>query len=338
MSRRARLNHTLGSGAPLCSLNRLNHSCVRDLAWCLTSPVIYHLHSRSQSKATAFGTRQLWHWLHQLDQQPEPLYQAIAQQRSHRIGIYFETLYGFALEQLQQPAELRYALAVRQQIRQPANSPSTTIGEYDFLHRARGQSAWCHTELSLKFYLGVTSLTGAIDWVGLNRNDRLIDKHNKMQQQQLQLSHHPQARDQLQQLGIQIGQRSGIIRGRLFYPFDQPQLTSPVGAQRNHLRGWWIKVGQQQQLSRPQHSRDLLSANTQTRLVKLSRRQWLAPLPAAEIEQEEAAEIEQDLWNTEPSMICLGEAGQPEMVARLIKTPIGWREHDRGVLVPDDWV
>jgi hypothetical protein len=41
----------------------------------------------------------------------------------------------------------------------------------------------------------------------------------------------------------------------------------------------------------------------------------------------------------EPTIIGQEEAGSehPEMVARVIYTRNGWREHDRGVLVPNSW-
>ncbi len=335
MSRRADLNlHPCPTRQR--SLNQLRHSCVRDLAWCLTSPAIYQLSPGQRRSPDPFHNKgRLWHWLYQLDQAPEPLYQTIAQQRSHRIGIYFETLYGFALQQLLRPAQLHYALALRQQQKPPPHTPTQTLGEYDLLHRLNGSAGWCHTELSLKFYLGMTtpaSHAGITDWVGLNRNDRLLDKRDKMLQKQLQLSDHPHARQQLQQLRIQISQRLGLICGRLFYPFDTPHADSPAGAQPNHLRGWWIRAGQQERLSQRLHNRDLLNGNNEVRLVTLSRRQWLAPLAPNDISTDAGSNgtaVGEGIEMTEP--------GQPEMVARLIQTPHGWREHDRGVLVPDRW-
>ncbi len=311
-----------GPARQLRSINQLNQPCVRDLAWCLTSPAIYRLGDRQQPASLFNSSRQLWYWLSKLDHQPEPLYQAIAGQRSHRIGIYFETLLHFALRHYLQPERLYYALPVRQQ--------GHTLGEYDFLLRRRTDAALWHIEVCIKFYLGLPGPQGSTDWVGLNRHDRLLSKRDKMLYQQLQLSRHPCARQQLRQMGEQVGAKSAMMHGRLFYPFDKPEIRPPKCVQQRHLRGWWIRQSRQQHLlQRGNHSGQRLD---ETMLVRLTKRQWLAPLAPDDAQfaaQQAAEQRSQKQWP--PS------SDQAEMVARLINTPLGWREHDRGVLVPDRW-
>ncbi|MFT5722338.1 MAG: hypothetical protein ACI9W6_002664 [Motiliproteus sp.] len=294
-------------------LNQFEHACVRDLAWCLNSPAIYRL---GQPVNCLLGdTKGLWQWLRRLDQQPQALLDAITRQRSHRLGIYVETLIEFTLAQHLRPERHLYALAVRQQ--------RITLGEYDFLFRPRGEAALRHLEICIKFYLGIPQPQGGAYWVGLNRDDQLLKKHDKMQQRQLRLSQHPAARRQLQALGEQVGPCHGLMLGRLFYPFTQPATSPPPGVQKRHLRGWWLRHSEQQQLTAKQASALLASP---VLLVPLRRHHWLAPLTPADAERL-AAE----------ALLPPGDA-PPGMTARLLQTPHGWREHDRGLLVDDDWL
>ncbi|MEH6473183.1 MAG: DUF1853 family protein [Halopseudomonas sp.] len=295
-------------------LNQLQHPCVRDLAWCLNSPAIYRL---GHDCRNLWGnTEALWHWLQQLDRHPQPLLDSISQQRSHRLGIYFETLFGFALTHYLKPAKNFYALAVRHRNR--------TVGEYDFLVRLQGEPALRHVEVSIKFYLGLPTADDHACWTGLNRNDRLTDKRDKMLYQQLRLSRQTAARQQLADLGEQIGPCHGVMMGRLFYPFAKPRLDPPTGAQSNHLRGWWIRQSELKQLIATADRRQAIASATL--LVPLQRRQWLAPLSPLEAEQLASARQ------------AMTETDQPGMRARLINTPRGWREHDRGIVVEDKWL
>ncbi|MEH6649823.1 MAG: DUF1853 family protein [Motiliproteus sp.] len=308
-----------------CPLNSLQHSCVRDLAWCLTSSPIYRLMpDRLHINALFTPRSELWRWLRSLDLHPEPLYQAIATQRSNRIGIYYETLFGFALANFHQPAALRYAVAVRHngQSCTGLTKGTQTLGEYDFLYRLPGQAALTHIELSLKFYLARTDENSSvINWVGLNPADRMIDKHDKMLHKQLQLGRNPQALTQLGQSHGQIGARLGLMLGRLFYRYDCDPQPRPAGVQASHLRGWWIDASQYQRLMEPRPSDPLLSRRSRLCLIPLSKRQWLAPLTPQEAQR--AAQYSR--FEQKP---------YPQMLARLVDTTDGWREHDRVVIVP----
>jgi hypothetical protein len=298
-------------------LNQFQHTCVRDLAWCLNSPAIYRLGHTANNLLG--DPRELWCWLRRLDNQPQPLLEAISQQRSHRLGIYVETLVKFMLAQHLRPTRLLYALAVRQN--------GITLGEYDFLFRSRGESALQHLEICIKFYLGIPQQHGRPHWVGLNQNDRLIEKHDKMLHRQLRLSQHTAAQQQLQQLGEQVGRSQGIMLGRLFYPFAQsalsPTLSPPEGALNGHLRGWWLRHSEKSQLIKKEGLRGL---HRTVLLVPLQRRQWLAPLAPLEAEQLATEAL------LHPDSTSAG------MTARLLHTPLGWREQDRGILVEDNWL
>ncbi len=306
-------------------LNQFQHACVRDLAWCLNSPAIFRLGHAANNLLG--DPQQLWAWLRQLDKHPQPLLDAIAQQRSHRLGIYVETLVEFTLAQHLKPARLLYALAVRRQ--------GITLGEYDFLFRRKGEAALRHLEICIKFYLGIPQQHGKGYWVGLNRNDRLIEKHDKMRYRQLRLSQHPTARQQLQELGEQVGYCHGLMLGRLFYPLAQqtlgptlnPTLSPPQGALRGHLRGWWLRQSEQHRLIAEEHSKHLASpVLSPVILVPLQRRHWLAPLAPLEAQQ-----------LAREALLLPGDT-PAGMTARLLQTPLGWREHDRGILVADDWL
>ncbi|RDE24699.1 DUF1853 family protein [Motiliproteus coralliicola] len=300
---------------------RLNHPGVRDLAWTLISPALFQPGTTPSPLNPSAAALDAWLW--RLQQQPAPLELALAQQRSHRLGVYFETLIDFFLRHFLALEECHYGLPVR--------AAGHTYGEYDFLLRPRGESALLHLELSLKFYLGIDDRHGQRHWLGLNRNDVLQHKYNKLVDQQLNLSQHPVARNQLKALGSQVGPKVGLIKGRLFYPLSEfapedghkQQLKSPSGINRQHLRGWWQPISAWQELTHTE---------TGTRLVPLQRRQWMAVL-----HQDEAQQLASQT-DIEGFRNQLQLAQQPLMCARLQLGKQGWRERDRGVLVPDPWL
>ncbi|WP_421863021.1 DUF1853 family protein [Motiliproteus sp.] len=302
-------------------ITRLSHPGVRDLAWALSSPTLFQPgHTPLQLMPAA---AELDAWLWRLQQHPAPLEQALSQQRSHRLGVYFETLIDFFLRDFHRLQECHYGLPVRAQ--------GHTYGEYDFLLRGYGQAALLHLELSLKFYLGIDDRHGRRHWLGLNRNDVLQQKYNKLVHQQLNLSQLPAARQQLRAMGSQVGRKIGLIKGRLFYPLrefapepgNKPRLRAPNGINRHHLRGWWQPIS---------GWRALIDDKERTCLVPLQRRQWMALLHADEAQrlsqQSDHITFENQLETAE----------QPLMCARLQQGKTGWRERDRGVLVPDPWL
>ena len=242
--------------------------------------------------------------------------------KSHRLGVYFEALWAFTVRHWLSPDHVIQGLIVRNQGR--------TLGEFDLLLRHKRRAYWQHLEVSVKFYLGLPVGNGRHRgyWVGLNRNDRLFDKHNKMRDQQLQLSRQNAAHYQLAHHRIQVGKRSGIIQGRLLYPYSQP-LNPPAECNLRHLRGWWLTHTERQRLYQPR-PQDLFVGPV--RLVPLERRQWLAPLSMQEAQQP-MSEAQQRVGQDE----SVNRTEHPMMLARLIQTPNGWCEYDRGVVVADGW-
>lgn len=303
------------------SITQLHHPVVRDLAWALTSQPLFQAGHHSPQLIPNPTELDAWLWHQQ--QNPERLEQALSQQRSHRLGIYFETLIHIYLHDFLKLQRCLYGLAVRDQ--------GHTYGEYDFLLQPARQAASLHLEISLKFYLGIDDQSGKRHWLGLNRSDLLEHKYNKLINQQLQLSRLPVANSQLRQMGVQVGHKTGLIKGRLFYPFSEFNATSgginarqsPRGVNPQHLRGWWLPASSWQTLMQTADS---------TRLVPLQRRQWMAVLDDLEAVQLVTAQA------GESFAAQLDQAQQPMMCARLGQTKSGWKELDRGVLVPDPWL
>src|SRR5690606_32898773 len=133
------------------------------------------------------------HWLADLDRDPRPLLEALADRHSSRLGLYFESLWKFYIEQHPDWELLGHNLQI--------GSAGRTRGAFDFLCRYRDE--YWHLELAMKLYLG---LKDSLDpgawhqWWGPNCNDRLDIKLNHLTQRQLTLSTDPQGREALDTL------------------------------------------------------------------------------------------------------------------------------------------
>lgn len=208
---------------------QFRHDIVRQLAFCIASPPLLQAWPDA-STAIDLPDQQFWlqHFqqylprLLQLDHNPQPLLQHVQQLRSTRLGIRFEGLLGFWL---QDHAYHPYQL-VGQSIKRMDGS--RTLGELDFvlLNRETGQRE--HWEVAIKFYLGEASFF-ADQWVGLNRRDTLGRKLKHLQQNQFSLTG---LKD------IQVDVQRAIVKGRLFYPCHQ-KVELPGWIAADHLNGIW---------------------------------------------------------------------------------------------------
>lgn len=188
------------------------HPCVRQLAFCVASPNIiqsipkelpikhdFSLHSPDvwQQHFQNYYKRLL-----QLDNCPEPLLNFLNQLKSTRLGLRFEYLLWFWL---QDHAYHPYQL-IGHSIQQIKGSQ--TLGELDFLLINSENNKIEHWEVALKYYLGERNLSLPY-WFGLNREDTLFKK----------LSHFTQK--QFQFYSVQnycIEKRYAVLKGQLFIP------------------------------------------------------------------------------------------------------------------------
>lgn len=222
-------------------INRWQHPLVRDLAWALLSPPLLRSRDRqirwldlvwSQRAYRSFETR-----LQELDADPSPLAASLQARHDHRLGSHFEGLLAFWLAD---PANSLYRLHAAGI---PIRQNQQTLGELDFVVEDLASGRMQHWEVAVKFYLGIRPGGDHSAWIGPGLRDRLDLKVDHLLDHQLPLSHHPAARQALNELGISEWDSICLLKGRLFYPGDAtPADWQPQAACPEHWRGWWLSA------------------------------------------------------------------------------------------------
>lgn len=148
--------------------------------------------------------------------------------RDQRLGRRFEHLIMALIQTLPD-----YQLISRNLV---ISDATRTLGELDAIVFNRRLQEFEHWEITLKFYLGVSSQ----HWPGPDPRDNLQRKLAHLCTHQFPMDQHPQAQRALSQLGVpRIDQRRLFSRGCLYYPADH-SLDAPSGAHPAHPRGvWW---------------------------------------------------------------------------------------------------
>ncbi len=295
-------------------IQQLTHAAVRDLAWTLLSPPLFHrLPGDGASDWPSPDQHALQHWLRGLDKQPAPLLQALARHPQLRLGLYFEHLWRFYWEHGPEDARL---LAHNLQLFDDAG---VTLGAFDFLLHWRGHNR--HLETAVKFYLGQPEPGNAHhtsqwhQWVGPEGQDRLDRKLDRLLTHQLPLSRHPLARELLASLSP--GPWQGLLRlgGYLFYPARE-HMPAPQDANPGHLRGHWYDW------------RDF-PVDDATPWLPLARKQWLSPAFCAGDALLSHGQGLRSLLQHHA-----GEKQRPLLLARMAPGPGGWWETGRAFALP----
>ena len=178
---------------------------VRDLAWAGFSPLLI----RNQDIAGA-GLVLEGFWqdrLAELDAEPSPLLDFLAERETTRLGLYYEALWHFLLDEDPDTTLVAHNL--------PVHDGSRTVGEFDCLYWSERAGTHIHLELAVKFYLGTADGTA---WLGPGRRDRLDRKLAHLLQQQSRLSVHPAGRKAIEAVGIDDCQPRIDLKGYLFAP------------------------------------------------------------------------------------------------------------------------
>lgn len=279
-----------------------------DLVWVMQSPSLLESPETVQDSwcEAALHAQESQAALEKLRLEPLRLEDYITRHsRSHRLGVYFETLVSFWLSELLKFRDMRKNVPVRSAV------DGRTVGEFDFLFRDPTQSALTHWETAVKFYL---YLPEDQRFHGPAGKDRLDLKLSRLFDHQLRLSN-------AAGLGEPVLARA-FVKGRLFYPLENDWRLAETakGLSPRHLRGWWTRSVDSA----------ILAHSPQTRWAVLSRYEWLSPvLTSAPLDQEEfAARVRlQFELHLEPVMVAALERHGDNL----------WVESSRGVIVYPSW-
>lgn len=243
---------------------------VRDLAWACFEPALMNspqLSGDGQSVANCglllTPARRLW--LRAVDEDPSALIAHIAGIRSHRLGIYFEGLWHFFLQQDTLVDLVAHNLPVHDQGR--------TIGEFDCIYYCHERRRHFHLELAVKYFLSNRTVTNAgqtsrwQEWWGPECQDRLDLKIAHLMDRQIQLADTPPALALLSQLGVPNVAREVEIKGYLFQS-TADKLLPPYGYNADRSLSQWVHL---QQLAQYCARQDWHA------FMHLPKSQWLSP-------------------------------------------------------------
>lgn len=298
---------------------QLRQPAVRDLAWTLLAPPMLletpwpQRHPLAASDWVEHPER-LQQWLQALDGDSSTLTQWLAHGPTRRLGLYYERLWQFALQQAPGVELMAANLPIR--------TAGHTLGELDILLRdAQGVH---HLELAIKLYLGPTTANSKdpAHWLGPGCHDRLDRKLAHLSDHQLPICARAESREVLAKLDIEQLSAQMWLAGYLFYPWPGGQVTPPQGAHPQHMRGQWL------------HRRDwpaFVEQSPSGCWQPLPRHAWLAPARCSDEACWSAQRLNSWLQALEP-------LAPAQLLVRLVQGSDGhWEEASRVFLVADGW-
>lgn len=209
------------------------HPIVRQLAFCIASPNILQRIPQSLDIQNHFELHPQDFWqqqfedykfrLTELDKDPEPLTAFLQQLKSTRLGLRFEYLFWFWL---QDRANQHFQL-IQHSIQIIAGK--NTLGEIDFLVLNLATQQIEQWEVALKYYLCESDLE-LLNWYGLNRSDTLFRKLNHFSAKQFQFN---------QVLDFKIEKKLMVLKGQLYIPQYQSNSTLPEWINNKRRLGHW---------------------------------------------------------------------------------------------------
>ncbi|QAA83017.1 DUF1853 family protein [Aequorivita sp. H23M31] len=119
-----------------------------------------------------------------------------------------------------------------------------TLGELDYIVRDLKTQNVLHIELACKFYLydETAGISEEEKWIGPNRKDRLIDKLEKLKEQQFPLIHAPETQQKLKDLKIEIPTEQKLcLKAFLFLPIKMDRIHLPKNY-NDCIVGHWIRT------------------------------------------------------------------------------------------------
>lgn len=150
------------------------------------------------------------------------------QKRIRRLGFYAEALMEFLLRE-----HPRFDLLT---VNHQVVMDGKTVGELDFVFRDLKLGELIHLELACKYYLKLPEVTGLEGFVGLNKNDTLARKWNKMKS--IQLNPKKEWLESIEGLDGQLPKSIACFKGRLFFQ-DEVEIHPEINPDCNY--GKWVK-------------------------------------------------------------------------------------------------
>ncbi len=312
---------------------------VRDLAWAINSPSLIQRQFGWPSIVDSPSIQQdhwVSQWLLSLESDPSALKSHLAQEKSHFIGAYFESLWAFYLH-----SNPRYELIAKNL---QANSKTRTEGEFDFIVLDNDSGHYIHQEIAIKFYLGFSqqNLYRFSDkkniWLGPQCKDRLDVKMDKMINSQIKLSSKDSGKQALRSINIDPDANSIksqlLVKGYLFYP-TTPSVIAPVFCNQSHLRGRWFTLSE---------FSAYIEQSDFDAWALLTKPEWVSPYQAGistfnsavlnNNHENRFTEKPNVIWTTKEKVTT---EGRPWMIACLTKRDNDYIEVERLFAVPDDW-
>lgn len=258
-------------------ITRLKHRPVRDLAWALCQPQLFtHIPGLpKQWLLLDYIDADIHQWLKTIDDHPTPLLDHLSQQRSTRLGIYFEQLLSFYFEY-----HPRFTLLAKNY---QVNNTQRTLGEFDFIVYDQLCQCTKHIEAAVKFYLGNNVYTGNAtrntplhnwhQWVGPSHKDTLAIKMQHLINHQLPLAITDEGQAALSQLiDKPESVRSRLLfAGRFYFP-NYTVIAAPTFSEKVSESLHWMTCdtflnAQQNNKSKAEHF-----------YCRLPRQYWFSPL------------------------------------------------------------
>ncbi len=283
----------------------------QDLIWTLSSP---QLMTHPDVHCGIATDENLVRWASDTFHQ-QPLIEHLQPLGSKRLGIYFEALWRYVLQQHESFDLIAHNLPVR------ANG--VTLGEFDFIYFCHHRKKHYHLETAVKFYLGIPDNSGKTgswsQWVGPGKKDRLNLKLDKLLYKQSQLSRTDAGAAEIANLGIQMISPEICLKGYFFYPFAELS-QPPNNANDQHLKGYWLSI------------KDFHSLLDSRFWLVVDKASWLAPIS---VDNHKKVLSSGELYE----QLCEYFASNqfPKMVVDLVPTPKGYQESRRYFITPDNW-
>ena len=239
---------------------QFKHKTVRDLAWCLYSERIVDNALAIDDSMLRDDYLSFEKHLIELDKDPKPLINFLANKNTHRLGHYFEQLVFYWLSVSKRFEILTSNYPLR-------NTKGVTKGEVDLIVKDKSTQKIEHWELAVKFYLAFPRENETL-FIGPNANDYLHLKLQKLVEHQCTILKTEEGVQLLADLNIKEANPRLFVKGALYYHPKKKYSVSP-SINPEHNKGWWIYHNEAQEFLQDDwkflllHKKDWLSSVSQ---------------------------------------------------------------------------